>query len=285
MLLKEIHDHVNTECYGKHPGKKIIPSSFRAEFDDTQAIQSAIKQHGLVVINCRRKSLLITAKLIKSIFGKPIKNTAGGRTGYISRIRKSEIKGRFRTYTASEFAEPLHTDGGHLPIFPRFVSFYCVQPALNGGLSTIVSVRELLESLYQKFNEEIYSFLQPNFLQIDTMYSRNISKQLFFRLENNEIGLSYWPVMFNVKTSETGSNMLLAINKFIHDPVNQYRFKLEKHELLVVDNCRVLHSRTAFHKNDQRCLLRLWNGLVEPGKIEVLSDWRDLETSVERCSY
>jgi alpha-ketoglutarate-dependent taurine dioxygenase len=53
--------------------------------------------------------------------------------------------------------------------------------------------------------------------------------------------------------------MIGTINQFIHDPINQHRVKLKENELLIIDNCQVLHGRTAFSENEDRLLLRLWN--------------------------
>ena len=264
MLVKEIHAHVNSALYASHLGKNISYSCM-PNFDDVQEIKSVIQENGFAVINCREKSLLATIKLIKQIGGTPIKNTAGGRTGYLARIVNSNYNtGHFKTYTSSMFAQPLHTDGGHLPQFPRFVSFYCVKPAATGGVSTIVKVSELLSVMHRLFDQSVNHLLETQFLQLDTMYDKNINKQILFKLNEIEMGMSYWPVMFNVKTTEIGYHMLTVINQFIHDPVNQYRFKLKQDELLLLDNCKVLHSRTAFDQDDNRYLLRLWNGHVTP---------------------
>ncbi|MDP3562529.1 MAG: TauD/TfdA family dioxygenase [Legionellaceae bacterium] len=267
-ILKTIHDHVNSESYCAHSGR-VISSNCVLDFrlNHPQEITSVIKEEGFAIVNCKGYSMLDTLRLIKKTLGFPIKNGACGREGYLTKIINTDVKGCVNTYTASAYSEPLHTDGADSASLPRFVSFFCIKSSGTGGVSTIVKVNELLITLQQLFGQEVDQLFKKDFMQIDTMYGRNIKKQVLFNLDEKNVGMLFWPVMFNVKTSETGYKILAYINDYIHNPENQYRFKLKENELLILDNCKVLHSRTAFDPIDNRCLIRIWHEDLDPVRL------------------
>lgn len=256
--LEEIQAHISSDLYCYHPGKSINENCFADEqIADYGGIKTILSEHGFVIFNVKNKSLLATVRMLKEVSGQQVKHT-GVNKKYIAKVEATN-EGKFYINTA--FSQPLHTDGGHQNQFPRFTSLLCVRPAQEGGVSTIIKASELLSELYSVFKDEVANLFNSDFIQIDTMHG-TMNKLILFNLTQETIGISYTPVLQTIKTTKLGLRMLSFINHFIHDPCNQYRISLKQNDLLLMDNCRVLHGRTAFKKNDDRLLLRFWNEFI-----------------------
>ena len=250
--LKDIHTHINSDVYCKHPGKSMAVSPL-----DIQNLYSAVTENNYVVLNVHNKSLLSIMRMLVKHFGEPLKDV-GYRKKYLAKV-EAIPKGKY--YFNTKYSQPLHADEGYRNTFPRFVSLYCIRPAANGGISTLVMVNELLSELKRVFEEDVEKLYLPDYIKIDSPCEES-NKQILFRLNQKKVGMSYSPIMRKLQTTALGYDMISFINQFIHDPNNQYRISLKKNDLLIMDNCQVLHGRTRFDDNDNRLLLRLWNNLV-----------------------
>lgn len=253
--LKDIQIHISSENYCTHRGKSdALPFFDEETFLNPALLKTTIQENGFAIVNMKKKTLLSILRGLEKTFGPQIRDV-GINKKYIARV-EAVTNGKFYINTA--FSQPLHSDEGYRAVFPRFVSLYCVKPSLKGGVSTIIKVHELLLALRAVFKEDVKNLFCPNFIQIDAA-SGKINKSLFFPLDNGLTGMSYSPILRGLETNELGYAMISWINKFIHEPTNQYRFSLKENELLMMDNCQVLHGRTAFHEKDDRLLLRFWN--------------------------
>lgn len=252
--LQEIQVYINDVAYSNHLGKMSESHYISIDNQNYNAINTAVSENGFAIINIKNKSLRSILRVLKKILGRQIRDV-GINKKYIAKVEASKY-GKYYINTA--FSQPLHTDEGYRNVFPRFVSLYCIRPSLVGGMSTIVKVEELLAELHKKFKEDVENLFQPSFIQIDTLAGL-INKQILFPINEKITGLSYSPILRHIQTTELGDEMISFINQFIHDPNNQYRIQLKANDLLIMDNCRVLHGRTAFNENDNRLLLRLWN--------------------------
>lgn len=250
--LQEIQTCINRETYCTHLGK--IPDISNVDIQNYNEVETVVSENGFAIINIKNQSLLSIMRSLKKTFGRPIRDV-GINKKYIAKVEASK-NGKYYINTA--FSQPLHTDEGYRRVFPRFVSLYCVRQSLAGGISTIVKVEELLTGLYGKFKDDVANLFQPSFIQIETPAGL-IDKQILFPINETITGLSYSPILKHIRTTELGHEMISFINQFIHEPNNQYRMVLKENDLLIMDNCRVLHGRTAFDEHDNRLLLRLWN--------------------------
>jgi len=252
--LQEIQSYINKEAYCTHSGKMDDSHYIDLDNQNYNEIKTVISQNGFAIINVKNQSLLSIMRILKKIFGRPIRDV-GINKKYIAKVEASK-NGKYYINTA--FSQPLHTDEGYRRVFPRFVSLYCVRQSLAGGISTIIKVEELLTGLHDKFKDDVANLFQPSFIQIETPAGL-IDKQILFPINETITGLSYSPILKHIQTTELGHEMISFINQFIHEPNNQYRMVLKENDLLIMDNCRVLHGRTAFNEHDNRLLLRLWN--------------------------
>ncbi|MFT4060185.1 MAG: TauD/TfdA family dioxygenase [Legionella sp.] len=253
--LKNIQAHISKETYCNHPGRlDALPFFDEDAFLNPDSMKTIIQENGFAVINMKERNVLSILRALTKTFGQQIRDV-GINKKYIARV-EAVTNGKFYINTA--FSQPLHSDEGYRTVFPRFVSLYCVKSSLKGGASTIIKVTELLAGLRTVFKEHVENLFCPDFIQIDTA-SGKVNKQLLFHMGNGMIGMSYSPILRGLETNELGYEMISWINKFIHEPANQYRFTLKENDLLMMDNCQVLHGRTAFNKQDDRLLLRFWN--------------------------
>lgn len=250
--LQEIQTYINREIYCTHLGK--MQDISNVSIQNYNELEKIVSENGFAIINLKNQSLLSIMRSLKKTFGRSIRDV-GINKKYIAKVEASK-NGKYYINTA--FSQPLHTDEGYRRVFPRFVSLYCVRQSLAGGISTIVKVEELLTGLHEKFKDGVANLFQPSFIQIETPAGL-IDKQILFPINEIITGLSYSPILKHIRTTELGYEMISFINQFIHEPNNQYRMVLKENDLLIMDNCRVLHGRTAFDEHDNRLLLRLWN--------------------------
>ncbi|WP_392476274.1 TauD/TfdA family dioxygenase [Nostoc sp. C110] len=161
----------------------------------------------------------------------------------------------------SNSAQPMHTDGHFKEKSPKYLCLYCCEQAKNGGFSQMV------------FADDVYSYIKSLSLEIaEQLFSEYIeysrrrpkgglfkyNKKLFFRRNDGKIGISYNPIMYEIKADKKIEQALTLINYFTNKPSSQTIFRLQPNEMLILDNERVLHGRTSFDRTSRRKLKRLW---------------------------
>ena len=160
-------------------------------------------------------------------------------------------------YINSCLAQPMHTDEGYTTTYPRYVALYCFKKSEYGGDSIIVRVKPLYDILKQEFSDDAGVLFQPDAITVDGAKGMQV-KPLMTRLEDNEIGISYSFILKSMKCDDKVFQQFNFITNYIHDVVNQIRFKLQQGQILIFDNCRILHGRTRFMPGSDRLLYRFW---------------------------
>ena len=171
---------------------------------------------------------------------------------------KVAIKAGSAYLADSSKAQPLHTDEGYTVNIPKYISLFCAEQAETGGISTLA----LIDNLINQFDE---NFLSDNFaFKKDAMIVASahgeVNKPLFFYYDNDKVGIAYSPIVKNIKLLSNLKKVFELITEYIHQPKNQIRIKLEKGDLLIINNFRVLHGRTSFDNNSNRTFYRFWFG-------------------------
>jgi hypothetical protein len=161
----------------------------------------------------------------------------------------------------SNSAQPMHTDGHFKGRPPNLLCLYCCEQAKDGGFSQIVLA------------DDVYCYIRSLSLEITELlfieyigYSRRAPrgglfryrKKLFFRRSDGKIGISYNPIMYEIKAEKRIEQALMLINYFANRPSSQNIFRLSPNEMLVLDNERVLHGRSSFDRTSRRKMKRLW---------------------------
>jgi alpha-ketoglutarate-dependent taurine dioxygenase len=194
---------------------------------------------------------------LKKYFGNIIGHDRADEDG-ITKI--ANLKG-FDGYLGASFEEhPLHTGGIYSENPPIIILLQCIKQSSTGGDSILVSSKLIYNYLLNVDPEGLEKIKEHGTVTMkrgDAMASRPIFDKDF--LGNNSYMFSFRcdnVVEFILKPSSTVKTLGL-IKNFIDDPKNQLRFRLKKNQIMIADNSAVMHARTAFPENEDRCLLRL----------------------------
>ena len=174
--------------------------------------------------------------------------------------------------SVTNLGQPFHTDGGWLWKAPAFVGLFCLESAMEGGLSRFVSLvtahhelrrrrPDLLARLYQPFHWDRQGEHAPD--------APRVSRQPVFEFEGGTLASRYYEdyvrngsKMAGEELDDEGTQALAALREIVDDPANWVEFRIEKGQLQYLNNRQFAHSRTAFKDpgpGQGRHMLRLWN--------------------------
>jgi len=174
--------------------------------------------------------------------------------------------------SVTNLGQPFHTDGGWLWKAPGFVGLFCLESAMEGGLSRFVSLvtahhelrrrrPDLLARLYQPFHWDRQGEHAPD--------APRVSRQPVFEYEGGTLASRYYEdyirngsKLAGAELDDEGREALEAMREIVDDPVNWIEFRIEKGQLQYLNNRQFAHSRTAFQDagpGQGRHMLRLWN--------------------------
>ena len=174
--------------------------------------------------------------------------------------------------SVTNLGQPFHTDGGWLWKAPAFVGLFCLESAMEGGLSRFVSLvtahhelrrrrPDLLARLYQPFHWDRQGEHAPD--------APRVSRRPVFEYEGGTLASRYYEdyirngsKLADAELDDEGLQALEAMREIVDDPVNWVEFRIEKGQLQYLNNRQFAHSRTAFQDagpGQGRHMLRLWN--------------------------
>jgi alpha-ketoglutarate-dependent taurine dioxygenase len=174
--------------------------------------------------------------------------------------------------SVTNLGQPFHTDGGWLWKAPAFVGLFCLESAMEGGLSRFVSLvtahhelrrrrPDLLARLYQPFPWDRQGEHAPD--------APRVSRQPVFEYEGGTLASRYYEdyvrngaKLADAELDPEGIEALETMRAIVDDPVNWVEFRIEKGQLQYLNNRQFAHSRTAFKDGapgQGRHMLRLWN--------------------------
>jgi alpha-ketoglutarate-dependent taurine dioxygenase len=174
--------------------------------------------------------------------------------------------------SVTNLGQPFHTDGGWLWKAPAFVGLFCLESAMEGGLSRFVSLvtahhalrrrrPDLLARLYQPFHWDRQGEHAPD--------APRASRHPVFEFEGGTLASRYYEdyirngsKMAGEALDDEGAQALDAMREIVDDPANWVEFRIEKGQLQYLNNRQFAHSRTAFRDagpGQERHMLRLWN--------------------------
>jgi alpha-ketoglutarate-dependent taurine dioxygenase len=174
--------------------------------------------------------------------------------------------------SVTNLGQPFHTDGGWLWKAPAFVGLFCLESAMEGGLSRFVSLvtahhelrrrrPDLLARLYQPFHWDRQGEHAPD--------APRVSRRPVFEYEGGTLASRYYEdyirngsKLAGAELDDEGLQALEAMREIVDDPVNWVEFRIEKGQLQYLNNRQFAHSRTAFQDagpGQGRHMLRLWN--------------------------
>lgn len=250
-----VNDH-EYNCHSAYHYEKAISINDVFKQDSYFRLKSELAEQGFLVIEFAdypRHQLSDIETWLKNLLGAPFVNNNPGKLMHA----KVQAMDNAKYYVNSNLAQPIHTDEGYTNRYPRYVVLYCLQQAESGGDSIVVQVNPLYINLIHHFGEQVRLLFEKNSVIVKHAYGIE-EKPILFWLENDTVGMSYSPVLQKMLCSDKVFELFDFITKYIHDRHHQIRFKLQSGQALLLDNCRVLHGRTAFAKEHGRLLYRYW---------------------------
>ena len=146
----------------------------------------------------------------------------------------------------------------------------CKRQAKRGGYSILSSIKKILLYL-RKHDKETLSILKKEFLfEKRGFYFKNQPKvfkkpiiQFFDKDFRFRYLRGYMQEAYKLKSIELTKAQTKALDKLdllLSKRQNQYRFKLEEGDVLLVNNFKLAHGRSPFNINDvsNRSLIRVW---------------------------
>jgi alpha-ketoglutarate-dependent taurine dioxygenase len=166
-----------------------------------------------------------------------------------------------------------HTDSTAKHYFPDIVGLLCLQPALSGGESLITNAANLLAFLqyqFPRFTELLHTplfrdVITPGTVQ-DLSAIRSNDIPLFQYDEHGGVifrYMRYWIESALEKLNEPApkglTELLDTIDSYFAHNENAMCFRLERGQMLFVNNRFICHNRTAFIDGDKpRVYVRAW---------------------------
>jgi len=187
-------------------------------------------------------------------FGKPVRHKLSDEHG-VHPIRY--IPGYPEYANAANGDLPLHTDGSFEPSPPATMLMYCETPSSMGGLSTLALGDELLGHIARTAPEALPGLRRPDAFRIrrdDREAARAVFEDRGDRLRLAFRYADDLPIRVHPEAEEG----YRIVREWVADPTNAIAFRLESGEVLIFDNARMLHGRTAFPTDSGRHLHGLW---------------------------
>ena len=158
------------------------------------------------------------------------------------------IKRNFSKLASSTYEMPLHTDHSTVD----FIAWHCIEQTDNGGES-------LLSDISIAFNQ-LNQYQKELLMKVDIKNSKLFEGDLEFyplvKIDGNTPSFYFLPWLAKEDESEEVKNALKELEKKLIE--NLVTLLLNKDDILVVDNKRILHGRNAILGSKNRFLKRYW---------------------------
>lgn len=152
----------------------------------------------------------------------------------------------------------LHTDGAFEQVPPAVMAMQCEIAAETGGLSCLVDGYEVYQYLLQVDPVGLHYLFEPDVFYIERdnqaaeraifWHDRDGILKIAFRSDN----------IAKIRVKPHAQPVFERIKQYLADPTHQFQWHLQPGEILIFDNTRILHGRTAFSPYSKRRINGLW---------------------------
>lgn len=179
---------------------------------------------------------------------------------------KKKTKENLR-YHQTNLGGSIHSDGPQLFTPPKYIVMACSQQAITGGNSIISDVKKIYQDLRLKERKATKVLSQKFFFERRGFSNRNrIFNKKIFDTQNKFIFRylrDYIVSGYKIKKKELTTkqeNALNILDKYLENKNYQITYKLNKNDLVILNNFCLAHGRKKFKINnkDPRTLYRLW---------------------------
>jgi alpha-ketoglutarate-dependent taurine dioxygenase len=156
--------------------------------------------------------------------------------------------------TLSRAAVPFHNDGAFRPSPPRYLILYCQTPGSQGGQTLFARGDEIVSRLDHSTRDLLR---RKQFLT--TLADSCATRRLLLKHPRDGVLVLFFgnPALtanlcVSAARGDPASHIVGSLQAILSDPrIICYRHHWKKHDLLVFDNFKVLHARTAY-RGDRR---------------------------------
>lgn len=209
--------------------------------------------------------------LLCSMIARPVAQKWDGRMIYD--VRDAGLKpGNGVRPDVTNVEQNFHTDNSYNLCPPDYVALLCLQTAMEGGVSSIVSFATAHNEMRRRHPDLLARLYRPYWFDRQREHAPDDAKVLshpLFEADGDRLlgRLSRFQVVNGYTLAgETmdaeGAAALEALEGIMNDPANAKEFFFEQGQIQIVDNRRCGHKRTGFRDfpepERKRHLVRLW---------------------------
>lgn len=222
---------------------------------EQQAIYRQVDAAGYLIVKEAKASPPQAALAsICRLFGAPVQHEMSDPSG----IHPVEFINGHPDYANTRNDDlALHTDGSFEQQPPEIMFLYCEHPAREGGVTCLA----LADDIYRHLSLVDSNLLSGLFK--DNAYTAKRDEKTathpIFRDDSGWLRMVFRAGQaIPITIDEDAQRGVAEIERFLGVESNIVRVKLESNQLLILDNTRVLHGRTAFSRDSGRKLHGLW---------------------------
>jgi hypothetical protein len=210
--------------------------------------------------------------LLMSMVGRPVAQKWDGTLVYdvLDKGGKATPGSGVRSSTTNG-GQGFHNDNAfNLP--PDFVALFCLQTAMKGGISGIVSFESVYNKLLDEYREVLERLYQPFHFDRQMEHApdeERVSLKPIFEVEGDALNVNFSPRLvehgYQMKGEELDLKTRAAIDALCQTTEIDNlckRFEFQRGQIQIVNNRRLGHRRTAFRDaeepEDRRHLVRVW---------------------------
>jgi alpha-ketoglutarate-dependent taurine dioxygenase len=209
--------------------------------------------------------------LLSQLVGRPVAQAWNGAMLYDVRDTGKTLEyGVRRSITNLDLT--FHTDGPWLPLPPHVVGLYCINPAVEGGVSRFVSLSTVHNELRRRHPDLLPRLYRPFPWDRQAEHAPGDAKagaEPIFRYDGrslvgrfNERLIESGAELAGAPLDAHGKDALEAMRTVVDSPELWVEFTIERGQLQYLDNREFAHSRTDFRDapepHRKRHLLRVW---------------------------
>jgi len=242
------------------------------------------RKHGFAFMTGTPLDKDLTQQLIERI--APIQHTIYG--GFWETVVKSRDEADNIDSAYSSVALPAHTDGNYFVDPPGLQIFHCLQPdAKGGGESLLVDGFRVAENVKRR---DLAAF---EMLARHKVTYQHLDGTHHLRAKHHTIGLDGGGRLESIHFNNLDRDTLLlpldqteqfydawrVFSKEVQNPSNEVWYKLTPGDVVIIDNCRVMHGRSAFDIGSGRRLVGCYVSTQDfHGRYRVLKAKKDAGT-------
>ena len=205
------------------------------------------------------------------MFGRPVAQDVAGTLLFDVKDKGYDAT-RGARFSGTTAESSFHTDNAFGRVVPDLVALLCLRPAVKGGESQLISAVTLHNRLLSRHADLLPCLYQPfwfdrrgEFLPDESPISQNP----IFSWASGELTVRYLHYYIEVGHQKARRPLtrrqlraLEVLENLLRRPELRVEFRLRPGQVLLTNNHRILHNRTAFQDStlpgERRHYVRLW---------------------------